>query len=283
MPDAIKTVLIITKANDGSAESVGRDVAGFLEEKGVRTDQCEQRLDVYAAVSGRKGRPFDLALVLGGDGTFIGVARRLHGLDVPLLGVNLGQVGFLTGLSREDWRSGLEKVLAGRYSISRRMVLSYNIERKGAVVCQGLAVNDLVIGRGELARLIHLGVMYQGRDISSFRADAVIVSTPTGSTAYSVSAGGPLVHPDISAYCVTPVCAFQNALKPLVLPAEGELRIRVEEDGDMNLTEDGQVLYGLEPGDEVVVVKSGSAVPVVEISESEYFSKLRGKGFLTER
>lgn len=283
MPDAIKSVLIITKANDGSAESVGRDVAGFLEDMGVRTDQCEQRLDVYAAASGRKGRPFDLALVLGGDGTFIGVARRMHGLDVPLLGVNLGQVGFLTGLSREDWRSGLEMVLKGHYSVSRRMVLSYIIERRGDVVCRGLAVNDLVIGRGELARLIHLGLTYQGRRISSFRADAVIVSTPTGSTAYSISAGGPLVHPAISAYCVTPVCAFQNGLKPLILPAEGELRVTVEEDGDMNLTEDGQVLYGLEPGDEVVVARSGADVPVVEIRGTEYFSRLREKGFLTER
>lgn len=283
MNETVRSVLIVTKADDPQARSLAGRISGFLSARGVTSDVCEHRTDVDAGQGGEKGHGFDLVLVLGGDGTFISVARNMYGSAAPLLGVDLGQVGFLAELSREDWEAGLERVLAGRVPVSRRMSLVFDVERGGRILRQGFAVNDLVVSRVVLARLIRLSLFFGEEQIAQLRADGVIVATPTGSTAYGVSAGGPIVHPGMSAFCITPICPFLNGFRPLVLPAVREFRILVEEArGEVNLTEDGQRAFELLLGDVVVVRRAPHDLCVVGGGDRAYFRKLRGKGFLRE-
>lgn len=200
------------------------------------------------------------------------------------MGVNLGRVGFLTQLHRDHWKPWLGSLAKDGMAVSRRLALGYSIMRQGKRVHKGLAINDLVVSRGVLARLIRLGVTYNTLDVSTLRADGLIVSTPTGSSAYGVSAGGPLMHADLFTYCVTPVCPFLNSFKPMVFPAEGECVIRVEEKGgEVNLTEDGQSSYNLEFGDEIVIKRSSTDLLVVNLGPAAYFEKLKNHGFLTEK
>jgi NAD+ kinase len=259
----------------------GRMVS-FLRSRNVDVEWCEHRLDggVGEAGSGR----YDLIVILGGDGTFIGAARLLHSLGAPLMGVNLGRVGFLAQLHRDSWQGWLDKVLVEGFSVSRRLILEYDVLRRGAPVHHGLVVNDLVVSRGELARLIRLSVSFDGIDISALRADGLIVSTPAGSSAYGVSAGGPLVHAGLEAYCVTPVCPFLNSFKPMVFPADGVLGVRVEESsGEVNLTEDGQAVVRLEHADEIALRRAEKDLLVVDFGQRAYFEKLQKNGFLTEK
>ena len=227
MSHPVKKILIVTKSDDQIAASLGAKMIDFLALKGVETTTCEHRPAGCGFGEESVGQ-FDLLLILGGDGTFIGVARQMHFLKAPLMGVNLGRVGFLTQLHQDYWEQWISKVLIEGIEIASRLALEYEVLRQGKSVHRGLVINDLVISRGELARLIRLSVSYDGIAISTVRADGVIISTPTGSSAYGVSAGGPLIHADLSVYCVTPVCPFLNSFKPMVFPADGACRIQVD-------------------------------------------------------
>lgn len=275
-------ILIVTKPGDDAALAIRDEMLSFLAASGVDGEWCEHRPGecTEETVSGQ----FDLVVVLGGDGTFIGVSRQLHHLGAPFMGVNLGKVGFLAQLHRDRWQEWLERAFAKGFEVSRRLVLEYEVLRGGKTVRHGLVVNDLVVSRGELARLIRLSVSFDGLEISSLRADGLIISTPTGSSAYCVSAGGPLVHVGLHAYCVIPICPFLNSFKPMVFPAHGVTSVRVEEStGEVNLTEDGQAVIGLEHGDEIVLRQSGKDLLVVDFGHQAYFEKLKKNGFLTEK
>ena len=282
MVTPLEKILIVIKPGDESAAAIRDEMVLFLRSRGVMVEWCEHRLGECSGE--RFSARYDLVVILGGDGTFIGVARLLHHLGAPLMGVNLGRVGFLAQLHRERWREWLEKALSAGFGVSRRLVLEYDVRRGGDTVHHGLVVNDLVVSRGELARLIRLGVSFDDIHISTMRADGLILSTPTGSSAYGVSAGGPLVHTGLKAYCVTPVCPFLNSFKPMVFPADGVTRVVVEEaTGEVNLTEDGQAVVRLEHGDEVVLRRSEQDLQVVDFGQRAYFEKLKKNGFLTEK
>lgn len=282
MSRPIEKILIVAKHGDENATAIRAEMVPFLEAAGVAVETCEHlpaECEKPGVVDG-----VDLVIVLGGDGTFIGVARRLHHLGAPLMGVNLGRVGFLAQLRRDRWQEWLESVLADGFRVSKRLALEYEVFRSGSGVHSGLVINDLVVSRGELARLIQLKVSYDDMSISSMRADGLIVSTPTGSSAYGVSAGGPLVHTGLRAFCVTPVCPFLSSFKPMVFPAEGVLSIQVEErGGEVNLTEDGQSVVKLEYGDEIVLRQAAKDLLVVDLGQQAYFDKLKKHGFLTEK
>ncbi len=283
MSHVVKKILIVTKPDDEKATSLGAEMTDFLASIQVEASVCEHRPNACEAEEKSVGQ-YDLILVLGGDGTFIGVARRMLFLGAPLMGVNLGQVGFLTQLHRDHWKPWLTEVATKGVEVSRRLSLQYEVRRGGTIVHSGLAINDLVISRGVLARLIRLGVSFNGLDLSNFRADGLIVSTPTGSSAYGISAGGPLVYTDLFVYTVTPVCPFLNSFKPMVFPADGECLVRVEEKtGEVSLTEDGQSSFNLEFGDEVMVKQCPTDLLVVNLGPEAYFEKLKKHGFLTEK
>ncbi len=282
MSKSVKKVLLITKPETPEAQALCSKIADFFTERGIEVLISLNRRE-------RNGYPFekdgsfDLVVVLGGDGTLIGVARRMHPHGIPLVGINLGRVGFLTHFSPDDWYEGMERILAGNYEISGRMALDFCVRRSGRVVHKGTVVNDLVIGRGSLARLVRLSIVYEGTVVTTLRSDGLIVSTPFGSTAYCISAGGPLVHPDLQAYCITAICPFLSRFSPLVLPTEEHLVIRVEEGGDAKLTEDGQKGFSLATGDEVEIIRSRNDILMVSEPASRYFDKLKTKGFLAER
>jgi NAD+ kinase len=287
MKRTVEKMLIVSKPGDRAAEAVRDAMAGFLSERGVNFETCEHRPDAPRESCENEERisgPFDLAVILGGDGTFIGAARRLLHFRAPVMGVNLGRVGFLPQLERDRWRPWLEGVLEHGFRAARRLILKYVVLRGGEEVAGGLVVNELVVGRGELARLVRLGLAYEGVEISCLRADGLIVSTPTGSSAYAASAGGPLLHAGLSVCCVIPVCPFQNSFRPMVLPADGEIVVRVlEQMAEVNLTEDGQAGVRLAPGDEVILKKASEDLLVADLGPGAYFEKLKKHGFLTER
>ncbi|MGE4291844.1 MAG: NAD(+)/NADH kinase [Desulfovibrio sp.] len=283
MSKAIQSVLLVIKEGNFEARELASEIAAFLAEQGCAADCREHRIDAPCDPVCADGSPFGLILVLGGDGTLISAARRLYQLGVPLIGLNLGQVGFLAELSRENWRRRLERVLSGQSRISHRMLLSYRVLRDGQEAAQGVAVNDIVISRGSLARLIRLGMYFDGEPVTSMRSDGVIISTPTGSTGYGVSAGGPLVYPETTAYGVTPICPFLNGFKPLILPADKPLSVEIECDArksDVYLTEDGQEVVPLASGDLVMVERCPRELLLAQTGGGTFFSRLIAKGFL---
>ena len=280
----LRSFLVMTRTGDAAASDLGHTVVAWLEARGATARLQEHRSGQGAAACQLPtGGNHDAGLILGGDGTFIGVARATLGLGMTLLGLNLGRVGFLAE-SADDWPHRLEALLAGTYGLSRRICLAYEVERGGLVVCSGRAINDLVVSRGELARLIRLLVLRNGERVGAMRSDGLIVSTPTGSSAYGFSAGGPLVHPEMEALCLTPVCPFLNNFRPVVLPSTGEVGVVVEEQGgEVRLSVDGQRSFALEPGDVVRVSRAPDDLVLAETNGTSYFAKLACKGFFTER
>lgn len=272
------------RTGDGQARALGDEIVAWLAGRRIAATLCEHNVcGGLDACESPAGNPWDAVLVLGGDGTFIGVARACLRLGIPLLGLNLGRVGFLAE-GASDWSHRVEALLSGNYRLSRRVCLSYAVTRGAGTVCSGVAVNDVVASRGDMARLIRLGVSRAGERVCDMRADGLIISTPTGSTAYGNSAGGPLVHPDMQAFCLTPVCPFLNTFSPMVLPCDEELEVTVEEQrGEVRLTIDGQLSLGLEQGDVVRVRRSPDDLHMAHTGSDSYFAKLASKGFFTQR
>lgn len=271
----ISRVICVVKRKDKRAQDLCSAMAASFENRGIEVSSV-------AADEEARTEGFDLVLALGGDGTFISAARKALPAGVPVLGLNLGRVGFLTSLDPEGWSESLDAILMNGLSTVGRLALRYEVERSGRIVHQGLAVNDLVISRGVLARLVRLSVNF-GDGEASLRADGLIVTTPNGSSAYCVSAGGPLLHPDIPAYALVPICPFLGSFKPVVLPQSTVCEIAVDEDsGPVNITEDGQGIYELETGDVVRVYRSESDLLVVDADGGGYLARLARKGFMTE-
>lgn len=243
--------------------------------------------DVTADALGRTGgvartriaREADLVIVLGGDGTILSVARAAPP-ETPLLGVNVGLLGFLAGLPSKDVIRRLDEVLAGRFREDRRGVLDVTVGR-GPHHGHYRVLNDAVLNREALARISTFAIALDGRVVAEFRADGVIVSTPTGSTAYNLSAGGPILHPQLPANVITPICPHTLAQRPLVVPASTEIRIRVvgpeRRDGGVYLTLDGQEGFPILSGLTVVIRSSPAPVTLLRPPETDHFDQLAGK------
>lgn len=271
-----KTVLLVGKAGRDDVRELADVMACWLAERGYGVVRVHAQGD--DPVYGRTD--FGLAVVLGGDGTLLGVARRLARHPVPILGINFGRVGFLTVTPPEEWRGALEAVLAGRGYVQERMALQWQVRRAGESF-GGMAVNDVVVCRGAVSRVSTLDVFAGDQFVASLRADGLIVSSPMGSSAYTVSAGGPLVHPAVEALVLTPICPFLNRMPPVVLPAAADVRILLR-DGSVEtcLTADGQDGACLKAGDEVRVRAVPGGVRLVSASPDRYFDRLGRRGFL---
>ena len=223
-------------------------------------------------------RGADLIVVLGGDGTMIGAARLIGDAEKPVLGVNFGTLGYLADFTVEDMIPALELVVAGDYTIDRRLMLAATVERGGRRQLHERVLNDVVISKSALARIIEIEVNIDGRFLNRFRADGLIISTPTGSTAYNLSAGGPVIYPSMGAVCITPICPHTLSNRPLVLPddAEFELVLKTPRE-EVALTLDGQVGMPLEHEDRVRVRKSRTGFNLVQAHTRNYFDVLRNK------
>lgn len=281
MQQSVNNVLIVVKSGDSRAPELARDMRVWFSARSVACETFYNRNGEDGAPLPLNVRP-DLVVVLGGDGSMLSVSRRLEGLPVPLLGVNLGRVGFLTETCPETWREALTRVLEGRCRIHSRMTLDWSLRRGDRSVARGTVFNDVVINRGDLARLISLDVGVDGRRLSLVRADGLIISTPSGATAYSVSSGGPLVHPEVEAITVTPICSFLQRFRPIVVPATSEVSLTVTENRtEVHLTLDGQMGMDLREGDVVSVGRNGHGVRFIYFDDS-WYSKLTAKGIITD-
>jgi len=278
---SIQSVGLCLKAGQAQAAEMVRELASWLRNRGVEVFAEEYAagwIDSPALPLREVVSHVDLMVVLGGDGTLIGVARAIGKSAVPILGVNLGTLGFLTEISREELYPALESLFAGELSIVPRMRLDVDVVRHDQEVAQYLALNDVVIAKTALARMIDLEARVGGAIVTTYHADGLIVSTPTGSTAYSLSAGGPIVFPGIHALLLTPICPHALTQRPIVLPESLEFEITVKpRGGAVQLTVDGQEGMELMDDDRIVVRRSKYSALLVASPFRSRFDILREK------
>ncbi len=220
----------------------------------------------------------DVLLVLGGDGTILNAARLASERSIPILGVNMGGLGFLTEVRLDNLYPSLERVFANDFTLDERLMLATHVHRHGETVARGVVLNDIVISKGTLARMIELQISIQGQFVTNLRGDGLIIGTPTGSTAYSLSAGGPIMNPAVQALILTPICPHTLTHRPLIVPGNVTIEVTLtsKDEGSM-ATLDGQVGVAITQGDAAVVEVSDHRTRLIRFPESHYYEVLREK------
>ena len=220
----------------------------------------------------------DLLIVLGGDGTLLSVARAAHPHNIPILAVNLGNLGFLAEISIDELYPTLENILAGKFEIENRMLLNACIWRNGEKVEDHNVLNDVVINKGAVARVINLQVLVDGQYMTSYRADGLIIATPTGSTAYSLSAGGPIIHPSMHTLVLSPICPFTLTNRSILIPDQSIIQVKLAaEYDDVRVTLDGQEGYDMRAGDILEIKKTKTSLQLIRGPNKNYYQILRDK------
>jgi NAD+ kinase len=282
----MSTVGMLVRPDLGKAGPAVRELVAWLHERGVgacldeRTAalvEMADRVTCGVASSREVAATADVLVVLGGDGTLL-AASHLVDRPVPVLGVNFGSLGFLTEITMPELYPTLEGVLRGDYRFEERRMLRAHVQQKDTVDTTGDVLNDVVVTKAALSRIIEFDVAIDGLFVSSFRADGLIVSSPTGSTAYNLAAGGPILHPTLDAVVLTPICPHMLSNRPLVVSDRSsiEVRLRVGRESDAHLTLDGQRGFPLRGGDAVTVTRSPRAIRLVK-AQRDYFEVLRTK------
>lgn len=223
----------------------------------------------------------EFVIVFGGDGTLLHTARLLKGKEIPILGINMGGLGFLTETSVDDAKSAIEKAIKGECSVSKRMMCDVKLVRKGSIILEEKVLNDAVITKGKIARMIEMEAFVGNTKLSSYRADGLIVSTPTGSTAYVLSAGGPIVSPDLDCMVLCPICPHTLTNRPLVISAEADVSVAILSEKDIYLTLDGQQAYSLKKNDRVIISRSSAKTSLITFKN--FFDVLKNKLHWGER
>ncbi len=273
----INSVGIVVKPNHAEALATAAELSAWLKMKGIA--QIGEPLSAGDSPDGYEtSLNADLIVVLGGDGTMISTARLIGKNEVLILGINYGSLGYLTDFRIEEMFSALESIIEGSYGIDRRVMLEAELVRDGERLASGSVLNDVVINKAALARIIEIEVHLNGLYVNSFRADGLIIATPTGSTAYNLSAGGPIIYPSMNAVVMTPICPFTLTNRPIVIPdaAEVELSLKDENEG-VFLTFDGQTGHRMKAGDRVLIRKSATTFNLVQPANRNYFDVLRDK------
>ena len=276
----IKCVGVVVKPNHNEAWETARKLSDWLAKRGIDLigkPHAETKVCNIETAEAFK-TDVDLIVVLGGDGTMISTARLTGNREVLVLGINYGSLGYLTEFRIEEMFPALEAILEGNYEIDRRVMLDVEHLRDAEGLAAGRVLNDVVINKAVLARIIEIEVNLDGLFVNSFRADGLIVATPTGSTAYNLSAGGPIIYPSMNAIVLTPICPFTLTNRPIVVPdtAEINLRLRNKSDGVV-LTLDGQIGYAVQTGDCISIRKSATTFNLVQPPNRNYFDVLRNK------
>ena len=271
----LKTLAIISKKQQPNAWEAGQALKTWVEERGLKACHLvnqpnSQMLPIPPETQ--------CIVVMGGDGTLLSVARRYGQQGVPILGVNVGGLGFLTEVSLDELHPTLEQVLAGRYEVEERMMLRSTIFRRDRVFWEETVLNDAVINKGALARIVELTTWIDGEYLTTYRADGLIIATPTGSTAYTMSAGGPIVYPTLRHVILLPICPHTLNNRPIILPETVTVSVTLDKKAeDVYLTVDGQVGAALEAGDRVEVECASHHLKLIKSPRRSHFETLRAK------
>ncbi len=278
----MKKIAIFAKVHDPRCQDVANELVQWLEGRGL-TPLVESHLSRHLkGGDGAESRDIpdiaDLVVVLGGDGTLISVARLVGDREVPILGVNLGSLGFLTEVTLDELYPALESCLSGDYRVSERMMLRAAVERDGAEIECHQVLNDVVINKGALARIVDLETTVDGDWLTTFKSDGLIISTPTGSTGYSLSANGPIIHPDLDCLAITPICPHTLTNRPIVVASDARITVRLRSlNEDVFLTLDGQVGFELKYDDSIMIERAAHRTRLVMSRSKDYFEVLRTK------
>ena len=284
----MKRIGIIAKQNKPEAVPIVRNVMEWLQPKKIEVYIEEEMESLFTPrppgtnlyVVEKKEIPShaEMIIVLGGDGTLLSVARLVGDREVPILGVNLGGLGFLTEITLEELYRVLERVIQGDFVTNERVVLNAAVIRRGERLAEFVVLNDAVINKGALARIIDLEATINGEYLTTFKSDGLIISTPTGSTAYSLSAGGPIVYPSLHCMIITPICPHTLTNRPIVIPDDVEIRAFLKtKQQEVILTLDGQQGFSLEFEDVVQVRKAEGRILLIKSPYRHYFEVLREK------
>ena len=259
------------------------DIAHFLERQQLEVSlETETALntgitDYPVRTPDELGEHCDLAVVVGGDGTMLGIARQLAPHNVPLVGINQGRLGFITDVPAGTFAEALAPMIAGDYEIEHRTMLEGGVWRDGVSIFHGIAMNDVVVSRGAVAGMVELKIDVGDEFVANFRADGLIIASPTGSTAYALSAGGPLLHPGIGGWVLVPIAPHALSNRPIVMPDSGEINIEVVGGREVSVNFDMQSLASLVHGDRICVQRSAHQVRILHPRGWSYYATLRRK------
>jgi NAD+ kinase len=288
-----RTIALVGKYHSPEiAESLGR-LAEYLHERGVSVfieretaEHIGKLVDLARWVTcgfNDIGAHADLAIVLGGDGTMLNAARRLARYCVPLAGVNQGRLGFMTDIARDDMLTCMDDLLDGRFLRESRMLLAAEVIRDGKELASNIALNDVVVDKGAIGRMIEFELFIDGAFIYNLRSDGLIVSTPTGSTAYSLSSGGPILHPTLTGIALVPLCPHSLTNRPIIVNDQADIELRITQADDPRVHFDGQLTLDLQRGDSVRLRRSEHTICFLHPPGYSYFAMLRQKLHWSER
>jgi NAD+ kinase len=277
--NALKKIGLVIKS-DAKAKKKAAELERWLRSRKIeivrkKTTESGQK---NAAGSLKAPSDLDYIFVLGGDGTFLSAVRWIGDQDIPILGIKFGEVGFLAEIAEENLYSAAEKVLKGDFILRPRMRLSVKVRRRNEILAQETILNDVVINRGALARLAHIETYIDDHYLTTYSADGLIVATPTGSTAYSLAAGGPVIHPAVPGIILTPICPFTLTNRPLIVPQSANIKIRLTKgSSDIILTFDGQKGLEIDDRDEIAIQKGPHSIQLITLPDRQYFDILKNK------
>jgi len=279
----IKTIGIIAKDKSDAVASTVNKLANFINQKNctvVYDKSAQGILDNIDYVDRQVlAETADLAIVVGGDGTFLSAVRSLTDFNIPVLGVNLGRLGFLVDISPDDMLQHLEKIMQGEYVEESRFLLQAQIKRDGSIIAEADAFNDVVVHIRDVARMIEFETYVNGEFVNFQRSDGLVISTPTGSTAYSLSSGGPLLHSTLDAMVIVPICPHTLTNRPLVINSSSKIKIVIgkREQSTAQVTFDGQTAFDVKPSDEIIIQKKQNNITLIHPTSYDYFEILREK------
>ena len=278
----IRRVAVVAKIGPPEGARLTAELADWLSQRGIEVvfnSETARTLDRSGGPTQNRVPPdVDLAIVAGGDGTLLSVARSATPHEIPILGVNFGSLGFLTELQPDELFDGLEELLAGRYSIEERQTLRVRFHRGGREVREYAVLNDAVITKSALARMVTIGVRVDDAHVTTYTSDGLIVASPTGSTAYSLSAGGPILDPRMRAFVIAPICPHSMSYRPLVVPGGVCIEVSLlDDDEEVYLTLDGQIGFPFAAADRLVVDTHPHPVRLVRVNGLSFFEVLRRK------
>jgi NAD+ kinase len=279
--EPIKTVGIISKPKIRGASEIVRGLLRWLDEHGV-SYRCDAQTADYVGLSKSYARAdvpdgTQLMIVLGGDGTLLSAARAMGGHDIPLFAVNLGALGFLTAITLDELYPELERAFRGEHRIGRRRMLDCDLIRENETIASYSALNDVVVTKSQIARMIDLEAHVDDHFVAAYKADGLIISTPTGSTAYSLSAGGPIIFPTVGCICITPICPHMLTNRPVIVADTSEIRILSRSEDGTFLTIDGQVGEPISKGDRIICKSSSKTINLIRPPRMLFFDVLRQK------